>query len=82
MFDWAWPEMKVAIECNGGVFLPTGGRHTHGRSYVKDIEKLSWAAALGWLVIQRIPEDLNKAETFRMIESAFRTREQTSEGQN
>src|SRR5687768_16750315 len=24
-FDFAWPELKVAVECDGGTF--TGGRH-------------------------------------------------------
>ncbi len=74
-FDYAWPERMVALECNGGVFTPSGGRHTHGVGYVKDLEKLSWAAALGWLVIQRIPQDLNTRETMEMLKRAFQARE-------
>ena len=50
--DVAWPEAKVALEINGGIW--TGGRHTRG-TVLKDYEKLNAAARDGWLVLQCAP---------------------------
>ena len=49
-FDFAFPEQKIAVECEGGVF--TNGRHTRGSGFVKDAEKYNMAAALGWFVFR------------------------------
>lgn len=65
-FDYAWVEQKVALEVEGAVW--TGGRHTRGSGYVKDLEKYSEAAILGWCVIRVTPKEL----TTRGLESAVR----------
>ena len=49
-FDFAIPSEKIAIEIEGGVF--TGGRHTRGVGYLKDIEKYNTATSLGWRVLR------------------------------
>ena len=49
-FDLAWPEHMVACEIDGSIF--TGGRHGGAPSAVRDMEKLSAAAVLGWSVIR------------------------------
>jgi very-short-patch-repair endonuclease len=49
-FDLAWPERRIACEVDGGVW--TVGRHTRGRGWEADAEKLNAAAALGWRVIR------------------------------
>lgn len=50
--DVAWPEAKVALEINGGIW--TGGRHTRG-TVLKDYEKLNAAQRDGWVVLQCAP---------------------------
>jgi very-short-patch-repair endonuclease len=49
-FDFAFPERRVAVECEGAVW--TGGRHTRGSGFVADAEKYNTAAALGWFVFR------------------------------
>lgn len=44
-FDWAWPDQRVALEIDGGVW--SGGRHTRGAGFREDMEKLSEATARG-----------------------------------
>lgn len=47
-FDFAWPQAKIAIECEGGVW--TGGRHTRGAGFEGDVEKYNAASLAGWTV--------------------------------
>lgn len=49
-FDFAWPELKVAVEIEGGTW--SGGAHTRGAHFAKDCEKYNAAAELGWLVFR------------------------------
>lgn len=49
-FDYAIPQIKVAIEIDGGVW--GYGRHNRAQGYINDMEKLNNAAALGWLVLR------------------------------
>ena len=55
-FDWAWPDHMVALEVEGAVW--TGGRHTRGSGYLKDMEKYSEAAISGWCVVRCTPATL------------------------
>ena len=71
-FDYAWPDHKVALEVEGGVW--TGGRHTRGKGFLSDVFKYNEAAALGWLVLRCVPSDLLKHETISTIKRAIATR--------
>lgn len=48
-FDFALPEIKVAVECQGGIF--TYGGHNRGAFMLKEYEKLNTAAEMGWRVL-------------------------------
>lgn len=50
-FDYAIPSLKIAIEYEGGIFMPKSGHNT-ARHYTKDTEKYNRAAVLGWKVIR------------------------------
>lgn len=49
-FDFAFPEHKLGIECEGGVF--SNGRHVRGTGYTADLEKYNEAVMLGWRVLR------------------------------
>ena len=50
--DRAWPEHKVAVEIEGGLYK--GGRHQTLVGFTNDCEKYNAAAMLGWRVY-RVP---------------------------
>ena len=49
-FDFAWPNQKLAVEVEGGIFI--GGRHTRGVGFQKDCIKYAEALKLGWRVLR------------------------------
>jgi hypothetical protein len=58
-FDFAWPDVKVALEVEGGIWRKSGkGAHSGGAAIERDIEKHNHATLLGWRVIRAAPEDL------------------------
>jgi hypothetical protein len=71
-FDWAFVPPRIAVEVEGGAF--TGGRHTRGAGFLKDIEKYGEAAALGWVVIRVVPKQLTDVRTFEWIRLAINAR--------
>lgn len=68
-FDYAFPEFKVALELEGGVWIQ--GRHTRPTGYKKDMEKYSEAALLGWKVLRIEPNEILKHKTFEMLKRAL-----------
>jgi very-short-patch-repair endonuclease len=67
-FDYAWPDLRIALEVEGGVW--SGGRHTSAAGFVKDMEKYNAAAALGWRVLRCTPENLIRLATVDLIKRA------------
>ncbi len=49
-FDYAWPELRVALEVEGGGWI--GGRHNSGMGSLEDMEKYNTAIELGWFVVK------------------------------
>lgn len=73
-FDFCWPDLMLVLEVEGGVW--SGGRHTRGSGFVKDMEKYNAAAALGYVVLRTTPTDLRKTATFDLLKRAIE-RQQT-----
>jgi very-short-patch-repair endonuclease len=49
-FDLAWPDKSIAVEVDGAVY--TGGRHTRGKGFENDMEKVNAAVLAGWAVLR------------------------------
>lgn len=57
-FDFCWPDQKVAVELEGGIW--TGGGHTRGKVYRSNCEKYNLAAIQGWKVLRYTVNDLDE----------------------
>ncbi len=53
-FDYARPDVKIAIEIQGGIW--TRGKHVRGVGYENDCEKLNLAVTMGWKVLWYTPQ--------------------------
>lgn len=71
-FDFAWPESRVALECEGGIWIQ--GRHTHPIGFEKDVEKYNEAAFLGWVVIRVTKGMLKQAEFWQKLKGLLQER--------
>jgi hypothetical protein len=56
-FDYAWPEIKMAVEVEGIFYNPKQGksRHQTAVGYIRDTKKYNAAAELGWVVLRYVP---------------------------
>lgn len=71
-FDYACPELKIAIEVDGGVF--TGGRHSGGIGQVKDMEKGNHASSMDWLLFHVTPDDMYDLAFRKLVLQAIEMR--------
>jgi len=70
--DFAWPAQKVAVECEGGIWMR--GRHVRGAGYSNDCKKYNAAQALGWRVF-RLTTDMaqeNPGEFMDQVKDALK----------
>lgn len=71
-FDYAIPDLKIAIEIDGGVW--DYGRHNRPEGYINDMEKLNTATSMGWLVLRFTTHDLLKNSTLSLIRDTVNIR--------
>src|SRR4030042_2050781 len=64
-FDYAFIEQKIAIEYEG--IFSTKSRHLNLTGYMKDCEKYSEAAILGWRIIRITAQMLRNGMAFDLI---------------
>ena len=69
-FDLAWPELLIAVEVEGGIWV--GGRHVRGEGYEADCEKYNEAQLAGWMVLRFTPGMIKKGKAGGVIEMAIR----------
>jgi very-short-patch-repair endonuclease len=67
-FDYSWPEAKIALEVEGGIW--SGGRHTRGKGFIGDMAKYNHAARLGWRVLRVQPKELMTLATVQLVREA------------
>lgn len=68
-FDFAWPDEKLALEVDGGLFVE--GAHVRGAYILKTHDKLNTAARLNWRMLYRVPGNLCTAETIALVRAAL-----------
>jgi len=70
MFDFAVPELMLAIEIEGGIFAQKRLGHSSGAAIKKDMEKYNMAQLMGWKVLRYMPEQTG--ECMRDLETVKR----------
>lgn len=68
-FDFAYPEEKLGIEVDGGLY--SQGRHTRAKGFEDDCVKLNEAALLGWRVLRFSPGQVSQGRAIATIKRAL-----------
>jgi very-short-patch-repair endonuclease len=68
-FDFAYPGIKIAVECDGGQWEKNGGRHNSD----SDRDKMNNAILLGWYVLRFSGNQINKTpfECLEMVKNVI-----------
>ena len=61
-FDFAWPQWKLAVEVEGGIWRRGGGAHSHPTAIIRDIVKHNLATDLGWRVYRFTTDQVQSGE--------------------
>lgn len=64
LLDFAWPELRVAVEIHGGTH--NRGRHVRPVGFANDREKMNAAQIAGWIVLE-YPADVMERDTARVF---------------
>jgi hypothetical protein len=64
-FDFSWPNIMVALEVEGGVWMARGG-HTTGNGYTDNCEKYNEALFDGWRVFRITPAQVTASNLIRI----------------
>jgi len=83
-FDFAWPELMIAAEVEGGTeshgqrrrikgkLCTLKSRHLTPKGYENDCEKYNEAAMLGWHILKFTGKAVNSGKAIAIIERALR----------
>jgi hypothetical protein len=71
-FDYAWSARKVAVEVHGSTWA--AGRHTRGKGFAGDREKVNEAQLLGWLVLEVTYDQVRSGQLFDWLDRAMALR--------
>jgi hypothetical protein len=69
-FDFFWPSLQVACECEGGVWIR--GRHNRPQGFISDCEKYNEAALMGIVVIRVTEKHVKDGSALQWIEHAWK----------
>jgi very-short-patch-repair endonuclease len=69
--DFAWPERKLAIEVEGGIYMRGGGRHNRGAAMEQDFEKHNTAQLMGWRVFRFGPKACRRSKRTGLMSDAM-----------
>lgn len=67
-FDFAWPQFKLIVEINGGVWMPGGGAHSHPIDITRNMAKQNDAALERFYVMQFTPDDVKKGSAIAYVQ--------------
>ena len=60
LIDYAWPNVKLAVEIEGGIW--SKGRHIRPAGFLRDMEKYNALTGAGWTLLRFQPRKVDMFE--------------------
>ncbi len=70
--DRAWPEDRLGVEIEGGLWMKGKGAHSHPSNILRDIEKYNAAVLLGWRILRFGETHLNSPYAMESVAQALK----------
>ena len=70
--DFAWPDLKIGIECQGGLWAGKG--HGGGTAYRNDRIKSAYAQFGGWIYLEASTDMIRDGMAIDLLKVAFTVR--------
>lgn len=68
-FDFCWAEAMIAVEIDGATW--TAGRHSRGKGFENDCEKINQAQLDGWVVLRFTGAMVRDGRAINLIKQAL-----------
>lgn len=65
--DLAWPDLRLLVEVEGGVWMRGGGRHNRAEGFTNDARKYNSCALLGYTLLRYTGDMIESGEAAREI---------------
>lgn len=74
--DFAWPaaEYRLLLQVHGGLWMRSGGGHSHPMHIEKDIEQHQIAVLLKWFVMPVTTDEVKRGDAIALLERFFASR--------
>ena len=73
--DFAWPDLKLLVEVDGGIWRSGGGAHSRPSAILRDMAKHNDATLLGWRVLRFSTDEVKSGHALRFVERMMVSRE-------
>lgn len=73
-FDFAWPDAKLAVECQGGTWSSKRMGHSSGSGIQRDMAKANEAQLQGWLILAYSDHGINDGSMVKDVRRALESR--------
>lgn len=75
--DFAWPELRLIVEVEGGIWMADGkGGHNRGSRMIEDMNRQNWALLNGWLMLRFADKHIKSLEAVKAIDFVVNVRSQ------
>ena len=69
--DFSFPEHRLLIEIQGGIFMKRGGAHGSITGILADLDRLNAATLAGFYMLRFTPDQVKTGEALAVIEKAL-----------
>jgi hypothetical protein len=70
--DFAWPELLLAVEIQGGIWRKGGGAHSHPSNILRNMKKCNALTALRWRLLQFSTDEVQSGSALQYTMTVLR----------
>ncbi len=73
--DFAWPNHRIIVEIEGGIWIKGGAGHSHPISIERDIEKYNQVSLYGYRLFRFTDKEIRSGAAINLLKEVFKQEE-------